>query len=75
MADGKVYIGTRKNFCVLAAGKEKKVLAEIRLGSQVRSTPTVANGVLYVASQRYLWAVQLDKPRGLVTAETSHKGG
>jgi outer membrane protein assembly factor BamB len=75
VVDGKVYIGTRKNFCVLAAGKEKKLLAEIRLGSQVRSTPTVADGVLYVASQRYLWAVQLDKDHGLATAGTSHKGG
>jgi hypothetical protein len=51
-----------------------KKLAEIRLGSQVRSTPTVADGVLYVASQRYLWAVQLDKPHGLA-AEIPHKGG
>lgn len=75
VADGKVYIGTRRNFCVLAAGKEKKLLAEIRLGSQVRSTPTVADGVLYVASQRYLWAVQLDKSHGLATADKPQKGG
>jgi outer membrane protein assembly factor BamB len=75
VADGKIYIGTRKNFCVLAAGKEKKLLAEIRLGSQVRSTPTVADGVLYVASQRYLWAVQLDKSREPAGDETPHKGG
>ena len=26
VADGKVYIGTRRNFCVLAAGKEKKTV-------------------------------------------------
>jgi outer membrane protein assembly factor BamB len=75
VADGKIYIGTRKNFCVLAAGKEKKLLAEIRLGSQVRSTPTVADGVLYIASQRYLWAVQLDKSREPAGDETPHKGG
>lgn len=59
-ADGKVYIGTRKNLTVLAASKEKKVLSEIRLGSQIRSTPAVCDGVLYVASQQYLWAVQKD---------------
>jgi len=58
VADGKVYLGTRKGLCVLAAAKEKKVLAEIPLGSPVRSSPAAANGVLYVASQRYLWAVQ-----------------
>jgi outer membrane protein assembly factor BamB len=75
VADGKIYIGTRKNFCVLAAGKEKKVLAEVRLGSQVRSTPTVADGVLYVASQRYLWAVRFDKSHSLAGAATPHRGG
>jgi outer membrane protein assembly factor BamB len=80
VADGKVYVGTRRNFCVLAAGKEKRVLAEVRLGSQVRSTPAVADGVLYVASQRYLWAVQLSPSHGLASvpsrsARTQHKGG
>jgi outer membrane protein assembly factor BamB len=68
VADGKVYIGTRRHFCVLAAGRQKRLLAEVRLGSQVRSTPAVADGVLYVASQRYLWAVQLTKPHGLVSS-------
>ena len=67
VADGKVYIGTRRHFCVLAAGRQKRLLAEVRLGSQVRSTPAVADGVLYVASQQYLWAVQLTKPHGLVS--------
>jgi outer membrane protein assembly factor BamB len=75
VADGKVYVGTRRNFCVLAAGKEKKLLAEIRLGSQVRSTPTVSDGVLFVASQRYLWAMKLDKSQGLAGGQTPHKGG
>ena len=56
--DGKVFIGTRRSFQVLAAGKEDSLLAQIRLGSQVRSTPAVSDGVLYVASQRYLWAVE-----------------
>ena len=55
--DGKVYLGTRKCLWVFAAGKEPKVLAQIRLGTQVRSTPVAANGTLYVASQGYLWAV------------------
>jgi len=60
VVDKKIFVGTRRNFCVLAAGKEERLLHEIRLGTQVRSTPTVANGVLFIASQRYLWAVQLD---------------
>jgi outer membrane protein assembly factor BamB len=58
VADGKVYLGTQKHFWVFAAGKEKQVLAQIRLGSPSWCTPVVANGVLYVASQRYLWAVK-----------------
>ena len=43
---------------MLAAGKQEKLLASIHLGTPVYCTPVVANGVLYVASQRYLWAVQ-----------------
>ncbi|MHB1038025.1 MAG: outer membrane protein assembly factor BamB family protein [Pirellulales bacterium] len=62
VADGKVYLGTQKSLWILAAGKEKKVLNEIRLGAPVDCTPIVANGVLYVASHRYLWAVQASKP-------------
>jgi hypothetical protein len=33
-------------------------LAEIHLGAPVWCTPVVADGVLYVASERYLWAVK-----------------
>jgi len=60
IADGKVYLGTKKDFWVFAAGKEPNVLSEIRLGAPVYSSVIVANGVLYVASQRYLWAVEAD---------------
>lgn len=58
VADGKVYLGTKKSFWILAAGKERKVLREIRLGAAVWCTPIVANGALYVASERYLWAIK-----------------
>lgn len=58
VADGKVYLGTRKGLHVLAAGKVKQLLAEIRLGSAVWSVPAAANNTLFVASQRYLWAVE-----------------
>jgi outer membrane protein assembly factor BamB len=60
VADGKVYLGTRRGLNVLDASKVKKVYKEIKLGSQIRSTPAVSDGVLYVASQKYLWAVQKD---------------
>jgi len=58
VADGKLYLGTKREFLVFQAGKDLKVLNEIRLGSPAYSTPVTANGVLYVASQRYLWAVE-----------------
>ena len=58
IADGKLYLGTKKSFWVLAEGKRLKVLSEIHLGSPVYSTPVAANGVLYVTTQRYLWAVE-----------------
>ena len=57
VADGKVYLGTKKGLLRAGRRPRTKVLSEIRLGSPVYCTPIAANGVLYVASQRYLWAV------------------
>lgn len=57
VADGKVFFGNQKEFYILAAGMQPRLLSCIRLGSAVYSSPIVANGVLFVASQRYLWAV------------------
>ena len=58
VADGKLWIGTRKSLVVLATGPERKVLAEIKLGTPVWSIPCTANKTLFVASQRNLWAVE-----------------
>ena len=58
VADGKLYFGNQKMFYVMAEGREPKLLSEIKLGNPMYTTPVVANGVLYVASQHYLWAVQ-----------------
>ena len=58
VADGKVYVGTRRNdFWVLAAGREKKVISSIDLDSPVSAPPTTANGVLYITTMRRLYAV------------------
>ena len=62
VADGKVYLPTQKHLCVLAAGKEARLLDKISLGSAMWATPVVANGTLYVTSTRYLWAVRPEKP-------------
>ena len=42
---------------VLAATKEKKVLSETNLGAPVYSTPVVANGTFYLASNTHLYAL------------------
>ncbi len=67
VADGKVYCGDEDgDFIVLAASKEKKILSKMvingreedgpNLGAPVYSTPVVANGVIYVATQQDLYA-------------------
>jgi len=58
VADGKLYFGNQKTFYVMAAGREPRLLSEIKLGNPMYTTPVAANGVLYVASQHYMWAVQ-----------------
>ena len=67
VADGKVYVGDEDgDLVVLEAAKEKKILSErtengrkvdgVNLGAPVYSTPVVANGVVYVASNTHLYA-------------------
>jgi outer membrane protein assembly factor BamB len=58
VADGKVYVGRRGSMTVLAAGRKRQHLADIKLGSPIWSVPTAANGVLYIASQKNLFAVE-----------------
>jgi outer membrane protein assembly factor BamB len=59
VADGKVYVGTRRgNLWVLAAGRQKRLLATVKLGSAIHATPAAANGVLYVATMTHLYAAR-----------------
>ena len=58
MADGKVYLGTGRGlFWVLSHGKQREVINRIRLPDRMYTTPTAANGVLYVATNEHLYAV------------------
>jgi outer membrane protein assembly factor BamB len=58
VADGKVYIGTRrKDFWVLAASKEKNVISSMTLDSPLNATPVATNGVLYIATMKNLYAI------------------
>jgi len=59
VADGKVYIGTRRgNFWAFAAEKDKKVISSIKLDSPINGSPVAANGVLYIATMKKLYAVK-----------------
>jgi outer membrane protein assembly factor BamB len=61
VADGKVYIGTRRrgNFWVFAADRDKKILISIKLDSPMHGSPVAANGVLYIATMKKLYAVKV----------------
>ena len=57
-ADSKIYIGTRKSrFLILAAGRTKKILADIQLDSPIHGAATAANGAVYVATMKKLYAL------------------
>jgi hypothetical protein len=58
VADGKVYIGSRRGeFFVFEAGREKKVLGVMDLKDPIAATPVAANGSLYVGTMRNLYAI------------------
>ena len=59
VADGKVYLGSggKQTLWVLAAGRELKIVGRVRVHDAIYTTPTAANGVLYVATNKHLYAV------------------
>lgn len=58
VADGKVYLGNESGaFNTFAAAKEKKILSTVTFDGPVYSSAVVANGVVYVATDKYLYAV------------------
>lgn len=59
IADGKLYVGTnRRDFWILAASREKKILSTVQMDTPVSATPTAANGVLYVTTMKKLYALK-----------------
>ena len=55
---GKVYLGDEDgDVVVLEAGKEKKLLAEMNMGSSVYSTAVPADGALFLTNRNQLWAL------------------
>jgi len=60
VADGKVYVPTRRrNLAVFAAEKEKNLLTTIQLDSAMNGSATAANGVLYITTMRKLYAASV----------------
>ena len=58
VVDGKVYLGDEDgDVVVLQAGKEKKVLAEMNMGSAVYATPVPAHGTLFINNRNQLFAL------------------
>jgi outer membrane protein assembly factor BamB len=60
-ADGKLFFGNKDSFFILSTGKKIELLSKVRLGNPVYSTPIVANGAVYIASNRYLYVASLGK--------------
>jgi outer membrane protein assembly factor BamB len=56
--DGKVYLGDEDgDVVVMEASKEKKLVAEMNMGSSVYSTPVPANGALFIVNRNQLFAL------------------
>lgn len=56
--DGKVMIATEEgDVYIFEHGKEKKAPKKVEMEQPVRSTPVVVNGVLYVMTERQLFAI------------------
>lgn len=56
--NGNVYLGDEDgDVVVLKAGKEKKLISEMNMGSSVYSTPVAANGALFIMNRNQIWAL------------------
>jgi outer membrane protein assembly factor BamB len=58
VGDGKVYVGTEDgDVIILAADRKLKEIGRIDMRAPVYSSPVVANGTLYIATQTHLYAI------------------
>ena len=63
IADGKVYIGTRRgDFWVFVAARQKEILSSVQLDGPISATAVAANQVLYVATMKRLYAAARPGP-------------
>lgn len=60
--DGKIYLGTDDGeVLIFTAGKKKPEPKKIEMASPIRTAPIFANGVLYIATETRLFAIQEKK--------------
>ena len=60
VADGKLYVGTRRgNFYIFAASRDEKLLCETTLDAPISAPMAAANGVVYVATDETLYALAI----------------
>jgi outer membrane protein assembly factor BamB len=61
VADGKVFIGNEDGLIsVFNTGKELKMAKMIEFPSSIYSTPTIANGVMFVSDRSQLYAISTE---------------
>jgi outer membrane protein assembly factor BamB len=73
VADGKVYLGDEDgDVVILQAGREKKLLGEVNMGSSVYSSPVPANGALFIMNRNQLFALA-DKAAPAAKASNTSK--
>jgi outer membrane protein assembly factor BamB len=51
VADGKVFMPTAKGLLTFAAGKQEKVLSQVKLGAPLYASPIAANGTMYIVTK------------------------
>ena len=57
-ADGRIYLTSEQGEVrVVKAGPSFELLAVSELGDYVLATPAISNGMLFVRSQHFLWAL------------------
>ena len=58
VADGKVFVATRKGLFILATGRESKLLGKVKLPEDCHATPCAVDKMLFVCAHKHLWAVE-----------------